>query len=122
LKIFLFLYVIISAVAAFSAWSTSGIGVAGAMFGASMLAWFGGSGLRGSLIAGDKSQKIGGMVFAALFFFAAHWLATSPGFVVGLFGVQVGGGIWWVIGAVLGFLVTTKKDTEDRAESGAAKS
>jgi hypothetical protein len=118
-KIALYAYFLASATAAFGAWSNAGAGTAAALSGASMLAWFGGSGLRGSLIAGDKSQNIGGMVFAALFFFAAHWLATSPGFIVGLFGTEFGGGIWWIIGAVIGFLATAKKDTEPRPEVGA---
>jgi len=118
-KIALYAYFLVSAAAAFDAWSKAGAGTAGALFGASMLAWFGGSGLRGSLIAGNKSQKISGMVFAAIFFYGAHWLATSPGFVVGLFGNQIGGGLWWLIGAAIGFIATSKKDTAPRPEIGA---
>jgi hypothetical protein len=106
----LYVYLLASVVAAFSAWGNSGIGVAASILGASMLSWWGASGIRGSLTAGNTSQKIAGLIFGIAFFIGAHWIATSSGFIVGLFGTQIGGGVWWVIGAVIGYLSTAKAD------------
>ena len=118
-KIVLYAYFLVSVTAAFDAWSKAGVGTAGALFGASMLSWFGGSGLRGCLLAGSAPEKAVGFLFAAIFFFGAHWLSTSPGFVVSLFGITFGGGVWWILGAVIGFIATAKNDTEPRPEVGA---
>lgn len=79
---------------------------------APMLAWWAGSGFRGPLLVGDGSQKIAGLVMSIIFLGIAHWLANESGFIVGIFGVTLGGGIWYLIGALIGFIATTKKDAE----------
>ncbi len=111
MKFLLYIFVVISAVASILAWGASGIGTAGSLIGASMLAWYGGSGLRACLHTDGLAAKLSGAVLGSLFFFAAHWLSTNFPFVVGVFRVQLGGGAWWLIGAVICFLATSKADT-----------
>jgi len=88
------------------------LGMAG--IAAPMLACWAGIGLRGSLIAGDRSQKIFGVVMSMVFLGIAHWLMTKTSYQVRLFGVSIGGGIWYLLGAVIGFISTSRKDTEPR--------
>ncbi len=117
MKLILIAYIFASFIAAFGAWNNAGGFVAFSLIAASMLAWWAGSGLRGSLIAGNATQKIAGIVMTVIFLGGAHWLATSSGFRVILWGNSIGGGLWYLIGALVGFFATNKADTEPRAET-----
>lgn len=113
MKILLLFYVIVSFVAGVDGWSRAGwfVGVAG--IAAPMLSWFGGSGLRGSFY-GRTRDKIFGVAMALVFWGIADWLIGATNYRVGLFGVSIGGGLWNILGAVLGFLATSRKDTLHR--------
>ena len=114
MKILLFAYVIVSLVAGVDAWmKASGfIGVSG--IAGPMLACWAGIGLRGSFIAGDRSQKIFGAVMTIIFLGIAHWLMVTSLYRVGLYGVSIGGGIWCLLGAFIGFITTNRSDTAPR--------
>ena len=111
MKILLIAYVIVSIVAGVDGWMNAGWFVGMAGIAAPLLACWAGSGLRGSLIAGDRSQKIFGAVMAVIFLGIAHWLTATAAYRVGLFGVSIGGGLWYLLGAVVGFLATSRIDT-----------
>ncbi len=115
MKIFLFAYLIVSIVTGVDVWMKAGWFVGMAAITAPMLACWAGIGLRGSLIAGNLSQKIFGAVMAVIFLGIAHWLMVASNYRVGLFGVSFGGGVWYLLGAIVGFIATSKKDTEPRA-------
>jgi hypothetical protein len=66
-----------------------------------------GAGLKVSLWWGDRRQKIGGPVFAALLVAVAQWIAG--GFSANLFGQRVSGWQWGWIGFAIGFVFTNKK-------------
>jgi hypothetical protein len=109
MKFLLFAYLIVSLFAGVSGWINAGwfIGVAG--IAAPLLATWAGSGLRGSMISGERSQKMFGVVMAVIFMGIAHWLVATTDYRVGLFGVSIGGGVWYVLGAIFGFLATSSK-------------
>ena len=111
MKTLLFAYVIVTLIAGVSGWGNAGwfIGVSG--IAGPLLACWAGSGLRGSFIAGDRPQKIFGAVMTVIFLGIAHWLMVTSLYRVGLFGVSIGGGIWCLLGAFIGFITTNRKDT-----------
>ena len=114
MKTLLFAYVIVTLLAGVSGWGNAGwfIGVSG--IAGPLLAYWAGIGLRGSLIAGNRSQKIFGTVMAVIFLGIAHWLMVTSLYRVGLFGILIGGGIWCVLGAFIGFITTNRSDTAPR--------
>lgn len=103
-------YLLISIIASIHAFINVGWMVGSGIFFASTLGWWAGSGLKGSLLVGDKSQKIGGLISATILLILAHFTASYTAFSVGLGSVEIGGGAWYIIGFVIGFLATTKKD------------
>ena len=115
MKILLFAYLIASLFAGVDGWRNAGwfVGVAGIV--APVLGCWAGIGLRGSIIAGSRSQWIFGIVMAIIFLGIADWLMATSGYRVRLFGMSIGGGIWYMLGAFIGFLATSRKDTIPRA-------
>lgn len=101
----IFVYVICSGFMAFDAIDV-GWTVVLSIFGSSVLSVIAGSGLRGSLYSGVGSI-IGGLVMACIFMGIAQWLGAK--FSVGLFGNQLTGHVWSIIGFVVSFLCTQKK-------------
>jgi hypothetical protein len=116
MKLILMVYIFISLICGIDAWRNAGWFVGVSALLAPMLAWWAGSGFRGSLLVGDKTQKIAGLLMAIIFLGVAHWLANESGFIVGLFGISFGGGVWYLIGAVIGFIATNKKDAASSEE------
>ena len=121
MKILLVIYVVVALVAGLDAWIKTDwfVGLAGIT--APMLACWAGIGLRGSLIAGNRSQIAFGIVMAAIFLGVAHWLLATVNYRIGLFGVSFGGGVWYLLGAAIGFIVTSRKDTESPTAPGSNK-
>jgi hypothetical protein len=111
MKSLLFAYSILSLVAGVDGWINGGwlIGVAGTV--APMLACWAGIGLRSAAITGGLSQWIFGLVMAVILLGTSHWLMAMSAYRIGLFGVSLGGGIWYALGAVFGFLATSRQDT-----------
>jgi len=103
--IFIFAFVIISGVMAFSS-IEEGWSVALSLFGSSVLSVFGGSGLRGSLYF-EVGHIIAGLVMASLCVAFSQWLGTM--YSVNFFGNQLNGHMWSLFGFIIGFLYTSKK-------------
>ena len=101
-------YFLLVAITSFSSFGNVTLGVTASGFICPLLALFAGSGLRGSLY-GDKGQKIGGIVMACIFFAISSYWISNTGFYVSLFNVTIGGGLWVIIGLLVGFIFTTKK-------------
>ena len=114
MKILLVAYILISIIAGYGAWTNAGWIVGGGLIVASMLGWFAGSGVRGSMIAGDKKQKVFGLIMGAIFLLFAHLITSYTRFTVNVLDYTVGGGLWYLIGFAVGFIATTKSDTETR--------
>ena len=87
-----------------------GLGFA-ALFG-QLLVYLSAAGLKGSLVIGDKSQKIGGSVGALVFGAVGFYLMTYSTLSPYLFGISFGLYSWTVILFALGFFFTTKADTK----------
>jgi hypothetical protein len=73
------------------------------------LCWFAGSGLKGSLLIGTGSQKLGGLVAAIVFLIIGLGIVYHSGYWVSIFGYALSGIAWSAIGLAAGFLFTTKK-------------
>ena len=101
-------YFLLVVVTSFSSIGDVSLGVTASGFICPLLALFAGSGLRGSLY-GDKGQKIGGIVMACIFFAVSSYWISSTGFYVSIFNVSIGGGLWVIIGLLIGFIFTEKK-------------
>lgn len=103
-ELFIFLYSVVSIVIAiFSSFNDVALGLS-ILFG-SLLAVFGGAGLRGSFY-GDKRQKIFGLIAATVFFLVAYWLSSM--FQIAFYGFLLTGFEWVVIGFFIGLLFTSQ--------------
>src|SRR2546425_13223215 len=76
------------------------------------LCWFAASGLKGSLMVGTTGQKLGGLAAAIVFTAAGIGLVYHSGYWVGLFGYDLTGVTWCVIGLVAGWISTSRKHAE----------
>ena len=74
-----------------------------------VLCWFAGSGLKGSLLVGTGSQKLGGLAAAIVFLIVGFGIVYHSGYWVSIFGYDLSGVAWSVIGLVAGFLFTGRK-------------
>jgi hypothetical protein len=74
------------------------------------LCWFAGSGLKGSLLVGTRSQKVGGLGAAIAFVVVGMGIVYHSGYGIGLFGYEFTGVTWCLVGLVAGFISTTRKD------------
>lgn len=101
----IFIYIIFSVVMGFDAIS-EGWSVALSLWGASFSSLLAGQGLRSSFYAGFK-PIIMGLSLAGAFMVLAQWLGTM--YSVGIFGNQLSGQTWSLIGFIIGFFFTTKK-------------
>lgn len=102
-------YVISSLVIAGSTAISAGLGPAFYLIATSSLCLAAGGGWKVSLLSGDRSQKIGGSVVAALIVALAQWL--SSGVSVRLFGHALSGAAWGWIGFAICFVFATRKLT-----------
>jgi hypothetical protein len=73
------------------------------------LCWFAGSGLKGSLLVGTRSQKLGGLGAAVVFLIIGVGLVYHSGYWVSIFGYDLSGVAWSAIGLAAGFLFTGRK-------------
>ncbi len=111
MKFFVLVYFLISISVAYGALKTGGFAVAFSILGASFFGWFAGCGFKGSVLVGGKITIFGGALLAGIALGIAHYLADN--FIVVLFDITFGGGSWYLLGALIGFITTNKKDTED---------
>ena len=103
----IYIYLILSVTLAISAGINAGISAGLAAVGTSVLCLVAGSGLKAALWYGDKLQKIYGPFVAAAILGLAIWIGT--GFSVQIFGQNLTGPEWGIIGAVVCFIFTNRK-------------
>lgn len=70
------------------------------------LCWFAASGLKGSLMVGTSSQKLGGLAAAIAFIAVGLGIVFHSGYWVGLFGYEFTGVSWCVVGLAAGWIST----------------
>ena len=100
-----------------SAWISAGLVAGLSLLGASVLAWWAGSGLKGSLLVGDPGQKVAGFLMAAIFLVIAHFLSFSLSINLSFIDAEIGGGFWYLAGALVGYFTTDRRHAEGSAPS-----
>jgi hypothetical protein len=105
----LYIYMVIAVLTGISALVKGAIyaGIAGIV--GPTLCWWAASGLKGSLMVGTRSQKIGGLVAAIVFAVMGFGLVYHSGYWVTLFGYEFTGVTWCAIGSVIGFIATKRE-------------
>jgi len=103
----IFIYFIISIILAVASFFRTGTSVALCLFGTSMISLVAAGGLKFGILWGDRAQKIGVPLVAILLLGFAYWL--SSGFSVQIFGYQLSGLTWGIIGAVIGLIFVDRK-------------
>lgn len=104
-----YIYMVLTAIMGIAAIVKGAIypGIAG-LIGPTMC-WFAGSGLKGSLLDGTGSQKLGGLAAAIVFLIIGFGVVYHSGYWVSIFGYELAGIAWSAIGLAAGFLFTSKK-------------
>lgn len=105
----LYIYVVLVVVTGIGALAKGAIypGIAGIV--GPMLCWWAGSGLKGSLLVGTHSQRIGGLAAAIVFVVVGCGIVYHSGYWVSLFGYELLGTTWSLIGLALGYMATRRK-------------
>ena len=73
------------------------------------LCWFAASGLRGSLMVGDTSQKLGGIGATIIALVIGLGIVYHSGYWVGIFGYSLSGVTWCIVGFAVGWISTTRQ-------------
>ena len=81
---------------------------------APLIAWFGGSGLRGSFNLGDKKQKITGFIAGLVFLGTSLFWIDYTGYWITIWDVSFSGPLWVAIGFIVGLIFSTKKHSENK--------
>lgn len=106
------IWAVVSAAMAFTMIRPMGWLPALAFFVGSILAVFGGSGLKGSLLVGTPGQKVAGLgaglAFLAVGAGLVYWSNVHPQ----IFGLHIPKSAWGVLGFAIGFQFTTRSDAE----------
>ena len=102
-------YIIITIVAGIVAFGNVSIGVIASGILAPIIAWFGGSGLRGSFNVGDNSQKITGFILGAIALTISYFWINYTGYWIQVFEIEITGVVWILIGFLIGLVFSTKK-------------
>ena len=74
---------------------------------APLLAWAGGSGLRGSFY-GNNKQKIFGIIFGIILLVISTYWINKTGYWVFFFDFGLSGNLWVLVGFFIGLIFTTK--------------
>ena len=102
-------YIIITIAAGVIAFGDTSIGVIASGIFSPLIAWFGGSGLRGSFNLGDNSQKITGLILGGIALLIGYLWISYTGYWIQVFGVEMSGVVWIIIGFLVGLIFSTKK-------------
>ena len=102
-------YIIITIVVGIAAFGNVSIGVIASGILAPIIAWFGGSGLRGSFNVGDNSQKITGFILGAIALTISYFWINYTGYWIQVFEIEITGVVWILIGFLIGLVFSTKK-------------
>ena len=81
---------------------------------APIIAWFGGSGLRGSFNVGSKKEKITGLIAGLVFLAVSLFWIDYTGYWITIWDVSFSGPVWVSIGFLVGLLFSTKKHSENK--------
>tara|TARA_B100000242_G_scaffold208438_1_gene151378 strand:- start:230 stop:583 length:354 start_codon:yes stop_codon:yes gene_type:complete len=103
-----YIYIILALVSGISAFFNTSISIAVSGLIAPLIAWAGGSGLRGSLY-GNSKQKLFGIIFGIIFLLLSSFWVNKTGYIVFLFDITLSGNLWVLIGFIVGLIFTTKK-------------
>ena len=103
--------VVFTGIASFGDTSVS-VSISGIL--APIIAWFGGSGLRGSFNVGDKKQKITGFVAGIVFLAISLFWINYTGYWIKMGDIQISGPLWAVLGFLIGLIFSTKKHSENK--------
>lgn len=76
------------------------------------LCWFAASGLKGSFMAGDTSQKLGGIGATIVALAVGLGIVYHSGYWVGIFGYSFSGVTWCIVGFAVGWISTTRQMAE----------
>ena len=74
---------------------------------APIIAWAGGSGIRGSFY-GNNKQKFVGIIFGIIMLLVSFYWISTTNYWVYLFNIGIQGSIWVIIGFFVGLIFTTK--------------
>lgn len=105
----IFIYIILVLITSYTSMSNTSLGVAVSGLVCPLLALFAGSGIRGSLY-GDNKQKLAGIIFGILISSLSLFWISSSGFYVIIYDVTIKGELWVILGLLIGFVFTLKKD------------
>ena len=103
-----YVYMIIALVAGVTALFNTELYIALSGIIAPFIAWWGGSGMRGSFY-GDNKQKIVGIISGIIFLAISLYWINYTNYWVYLFDVGIPGTLWIIIGFLIGLIFTTKK-------------
>jgi len=105
----LYIYMVLTVLMGISALWKGAIypGVAGIV--GPTLCWFAASGLKGSLMVGTTVQRLGGLGAATLFVAVGLGIVYHSGYWVTLYGYELSGVTWCVVGFALGWISTTRQ-------------
>jgi len=108
------IYIVIAIIAGISSigGTSISVGISGIM--APIIAWFGGSGLRGSFNVGDNKQKITGIIAGIVFLAISLFWINYTGYWIKIFKIEMSGTIWIAIGFLIGLIFSTKKHSENK--------
>ena len=106
-------YVVIAIILAITSFGNISISAFISGILAPIIAWFGGSGLRGSFNVGDKKQKITGFIAGVIFVAISLFWTNYTNYFVRITDLEMSGPIWCFIGFLVGLLFSTKKHSEN---------
>ena len=81
---------------------------------APLIAWFGGSGLRGSFNVGSKKEKITGSIAGLVFLTISLFWINYTGYWISIGSIEFSGPLWSFIGFLVGLIFSTKKHSENK--------
>jgi len=108
------MYLIIVIFTGISSFGDTSISVSISGMIAPIIAWFGGSGLRGSFNIGDKKQKITGFIAGLVFLGISLFWINYTGYSVKMLDIVISGPMWLLLGFIIGLLFSTKKHSENK--------
>lgn len=105
----LYIYMVMTVMMGIAAVLKGGVypGIAGIV--GPTLCWWAASGLKGSLMVGTPSQKLGGLAAAIACAVIGFGIVYHSGYWVRIFSYELTGVQWCAIGLVVGYVATTRK-------------
>ena len=102
-----YIYILLALITGITAFFNTSIGTAFSGVIAPLLAWAGGSGLRGSFY-GNNKQKIFGIIFGIILLVISTYWINKTGYWVFFFDFGLSGNLWVLVGFFIGLIFTTK--------------